>query len=134
MMNGLARYERALQLALRRMGIEDDAPGRYHIDLVEMGLLQGRALVQDIYRLVNIIEALEQEAGIQHVRLMRQDEGLARLEALGYQVQVYPEIGPRDGEARWVAKAFYEGRLVAQAYGDTKREAMRGLAGEVGVS
>lgn len=137
-----ARYEKALQLALRRMGVQ----GVVHVDgvkavstlfdLCEEGRFgeQGVAQVRDVYRLVNTIEDLERQAGIQHVRVRAktQQEALARLEALGYEVQVYPEVGPRDAEVSWIAMAFFQGRLVAHAYGDTREEALRGLAGEVG--
>ncbi|MFD3005433.1 hypothetical protein [Thermus tengchongensis] len=140
-----ARYEKALQLALRRMGVQ----GVVHVDgvkavstlfdLCEEGRFgeQGVAQVRDVYRLVNTIEDLERQAGIQHVRVRstakgKEKEALARLEALGYEVRIYPDIGPRDGEVSWIAVAFYEGHGVAYGFGDTREDALRDLVGEVG--
>ncbi|WP_246584438.1 hypothetical protein [Thermus brevis] len=138
-MKELQRYERALQIALGRMGVQ----GVAYVDwaqavsaLFDFYEEDGLEAVRDVYRLVNILEDLERQAGVQHVRVVRPEEmrakALARLEALGYEVRVYPEVGPRDAEVGWIAMAFYEGRLVAHAYGDSKTEALQGLLGEVG--
>lgn len=116
------RYERALRIALDRLGAIAFA---------------GETELQDVYRLVNTIEDLERQAGIQHVRVRstakgKEEEALARLEALGYEVRIYPDIGPRDGEVGWIAVAFYEGHGVAYGFGDTREDALRDLVGEVG--
>ncbi|WP_240695316.1 hypothetical protein [Thermus caldilimi] len=121
-MKELQRYERALQIALDRLGAIAYA---------------GQTQLQDVYRLVNTIEDLERQAGIQHVRVRstakgKEEEALARLEALGYEVHIYPDIGPRDGEVGWIAVAFYEGHVVAYGFGDTQEDALRDLVGEVG--
>lgn len=121
-MKELQRYERALQIALDRLGAIAYA---------------GQTQLQDVYRLVNTIEDLERQAGIQHVRVRstakgKEEESLARLEALGYEVRIYPDIGPRDGEVGWIAVAFYEGHVVAYGFGDTQEDALRDLVGEVG--
>lgn len=139
-MKELQRYERALQIALGRLGttgaVHVDGEGAVAavFDLHEALGETGAAQVRDVYRLVNAIEDLEHQAGIQHVRVRAKAEGkeiLARLEAVGYEVRLFPEIGPRDAEVSWIAMAFYEGRVVAHAYGDTKEEALQGLVGEV---
>jgi len=54
-----------------------------------------------------------------------------RMERLGYRVQVEP--APRDGEAGWYAFAEVEGRVVGTGFGDTEEDALRSLAGELGL-
>ncbi|ACV05064.1 hypothetical protein [Thermus phage P23-77] len=76
--------------------------------------------------------------GIPHLRPVpthrRDGSALARMETLGYDIRMYRIIGPRDGEVWWVAEAVYEGRVLTRARATEREEALKALAGELGVS
>lgn len=89
------------------------------------------------------IEAEERAQGIQHVQVMpRWKAGMRRLARAGYIVSLRREIGPRDGEYWFWARASYldEGlfgsglRLVAEVGPFPEPDqAVQALLGEVGV-
>ncbi|WP_240695519.1 hypothetical protein [Thermus tengchongensis] len=135
----IRRLERGLRLALWRMGVEPEATrAREAWEMArwaaafEESTPQGRAYM-DALRLVNELELYEALAGVEHVRVRPApadrpgEAALARLEALGYEVRVEDIWGPRDGERWWWARAYYEGREVAQAIGATREEALECL-------
>jgi len=54
--------------------------------------------------------------------------------APAYVASVYADgPAPRDGEAGWYAFAEVEGRVVGTGFGDTEEDALRSLAGELGL-
>lgn len=138
------RYERALGIALGRLGVPalaqqvgDPALVRFIFDAAEADLDREAAqALQDIQRLVNVLEAIERAEGIPHVRVRRSEADerahglLARMEALGYQVHVYPSTSY---PGQWEAAAFYQGRMVGFAREWSKARAVEGLAMEVGL-
>ncbi len=134
----IRQLERGIQLALHRMGMDPTQPeeSRRQWALLEaFGEPEYEENFRDIIRLVNELDHLEALSGIQLVRVLDRHgqpggtapAALARLEGLGYEVRVERKNG-------YLAQALYEGRVVAQAYGYSRWEALEGLAGELGVA
>ncbi len=136
----IRQLERGIQLALHRIGMDPTQPeeSRKQWVLLEVyGELEDDEDFRDIIRLVNELDHLEALSGIQLVRVLDRHgqpggtvpAALARLEGLGYEVRVERKNG-----IQYLAQALYEGRVVAQAYGYSRWEALEGLAGELGVA
>ncbi|WP_457638415.1 hypothetical protein [Oceanithermus sp.] len=90
------------------------------------------------------IEHHERAVGIEHVTVLdRAAQITSALHARGYGIQARPEPGPRDGEVIWHATASVwrpcckggsqHPHPVAWATGATQEQALRALAGELGV-
>lgn len=90
------------------------------------------------------IENHERAVGIEHVTVLDRAERIAvALAARGYGVQARPEPGPRDGEVIWYATASVwrpcckggsqHPHVIARSTGASREQALRALAGELGV-
>lgn len=79
------------------------------------------------------LEKIVREAEAEAQEVVREREALEallrRMEGLGYEVG----YGRVTAQGRYEAMAFYGGRCVGYAWGDTALEALRSLAGELGM-
>lgn len=146
----LRRYELALRIALERAQVPTEEELKEEPNLLGAWEATLEAYEEerpddpfvqawrDVQRIVNVLEAIEREMGVPHLRPVpthrRDGAALARMEALGYDIRMYRIIGPWDGEVWWVAEAVYEGRVLAKARATEREEALKALAGELGVS